>query len=1115
MTGPSLPGDSLEPSPQLLQILESYLEALENGGQPNPEELLARHPDLAEELQGCLASLEFLSAKPEIRRMASGQLPAASHWPLPTSHSSLGQLGDFRLLGEVGRGGMGVVYEAEQISLRRRVALKVLPFAASLDAKQLQRFKNEALAAAGLQHPHIVPIHAVGSDRGVHYYAMQFIDGKSLAEVIALLKKERDAKKADRGSRMEDRGSRLENGASKIEDRGLKQGTLDCTVEDRVVSNETPPDARRSSIADSQSSIFHPRSSIFYPRSSFFRTVAQLGIQAAEALENAHRLGIVHRDIKPANLILDNEGKLWITDFGLAMVQNNAELTLTGDMVGTLRYMSPEQASAQRGLIDQRTDIYSLGATLYELLTLQAVFAETDRHQLLAQIATVDPRPPRRLNAAIPQDLETIVLKALGKSPQERYATAEQIADDLKRFLDDQPIRARRPSLRDRAMKWCRRHKALVAGSILLVVSASILSAAFFHHRQKRAEEEQQRLVQEQQRLLDNLEITHQALYELVVKPALERLVNTRDVKKRREEEELLQKFLGYCQRFADLNSTEPEARHLAALASCEVGYISEAIGEVDKGKEAYEKGIHMLERLTAEYPKQSQYRRELIRARHALGGLFWNNSHPEKAEQILYAEKTELELAVDDFSTEPGFRHELANCRQNLSMALLVTGHSQNAEKTLAQTQPILEKLIADFPDRPEFRQTLADNHKRLAEVFYETGRPRESEGAYRKARDILQQLPDCYQQKPDCQSALANAYLNLGTLCRESARLPDSEKAYRRSLELSDKLVKAAPLVPDYEKDAAVARYHLGITLAGLGRPKEAEQAYNEATKLLERLINDFPDKHAYQKELACCLSNLGTLLAQSGQPAKAEDAFAHAAILLDSLAGRFPAVLEYQSDLGGALHGRAKMLAQRGEKEQACKLLEQAIDHQEKAVQNNPRQLKYRASLGLHYVLLADLLTERGKSEQAESLLKHVGEKWKDFPDVLNNLVWGIVRQPQPPSATLDRAVQVAKQAVDSAPEKGEYWNTLGVAYYRARNWPGAITALEKSRALHNGGDSFDFFFLAMAHWQLGDKDQARQWHQQALDALPKTGPINQELMLFQQEAAGLIKPPSPFP
>src|SRR5262249_25091186 len=156
----------------------------------------------------------------------------------------------------------------------------------------------------------------------------------------------------------------------------------------------------RSSIVDSLSSILHPRSSALHPRSSFFRTVAQLGIQASEALEHAHRLGIVHRDIKPANLLLDNEGKLWVTDFGLAMVQSNPDLTRPGDLVGTIRYMSPEQARAQRGCIDQRTDIYSLGATLYELLTLQPIFTESDRHQLLSQIATVDPRRPRRHNPA-------------------------------------------------------------------------------------------------------------------------------------------------------------------------------------------------------------------------------------------------------------------------------------------------------------------------------------------------------------------------------------------------------------------------------------------------------------------------------------------------------------------------------------------------------------------------------------------------------------------------------------------------------------------------------------------------------------------------------------------
>jgi tetratricopeptide (TPR) repeat protein len=271
----------------------------------------------------------------------------------------------------------------------------------------------------------------------------------------------------------------------------------------------------------------------------------------------------------------------------------------------------------------------------------------------------------------------------------------------------------------------------------------------------------------------------------------------------------------------------------------------------------------------------------------------------------------------------------------------------------------------------------------------------------------------------------------------------------------------------------------------------------------------VKDFPDKHPFQKELACCLSNWGNALYEAGQRAKAEHAFARAAALFGALAGRFPAVLEYQSDWAGALHGQAQVLAQRGEKQQACRLLEQALDHQEKAVQGNPRHPKYRAYLGLHYALRVDLLTELGKSEQAKSLIQRVGEKCKDFPDVLNNLAWGIVRRPQAPAGTRELVVQIARQAVEKAPEKGEYWNTLGVADYRVANWPSAITALEKSCALRKGGDSFDFFFLAMAYWQLGDKDQARLWHQKAIDALPKNGPINQELALFQQEAAALIK------
>jgi serine/threonine protein kinase len=175
---------------------------------------------------------------------------------------------------------------------------------------------------------------------------------------------------------------------------------------------------------------------------AYFRTVANLGTQAAEALEHAHQLGVVHRDIKPANLLVDGRGNLWITDFGLAHCQSQAGLTMTGDLVGTLRYMSPEQALAKRLLIDHRTDIYSLGVTLYELLTLEPAFSGRDREELLRQVAFEEPRTPRQRNKAIPRELETIVLKAMEKSPESRYATAQELADDLRRFLEDRPIQA-------------------------------------------------------------------------------------------------------------------------------------------------------------------------------------------------------------------------------------------------------------------------------------------------------------------------------------------------------------------------------------------------------------------------------------------------------------------------------------------------------------------------------------------------------------------------------------------------------------------------------------------------------------------------------------------------
>jgi serine/threonine protein kinase len=454
--------------PRVIRTVEEYLAALDAGALPDREAWLARYPGIAPALAQCLEGLEFLhraaaQLSQSVRDRVAGPGPDGGV-------DAATPLGDFRILREVGRGGMGVVYEAVQLSLGRRVALKVLPFAAALDARQLQRFRNEAQAAAGLQHQGIVPVYAVGCERGVHYYAMQFIEGHTLAELIQQLRQ--------RAGRISPPGTA---GRATISPPAAQEPAADTAPQPMALLSTERPAADPA----------------------LFGTVARLGVQAAEALEHAHQLGVVHRDIKPGNLLVDGRGNLWVTDFGLAHCQGDAGLTMTGDLLGTLRYMSPEQALGRRALIDHRTDVYSLGATLYELLALEPAFGGDDRQELLRQVAFEEPKQPRRLNPAVPPDLETIVLKALEKSPADRYARAGELADDLRRWLEDRPIRARRPTLWQKVRRWGRRNKgvvwtALVAAAVLLLTVALVAALAAtrlrtaWHMAEDRAEQLQQ-----------------------------------------------------------------------------------------------------------------------------------------------------------------------------------------------------------------------------------------------------------------------------------------------------------------------------------------------------------------------------------------------------------------------------------------------------------------------------------------------------------------------------------------------------------------------------------------------------------------------------------------------
>ena len=362
--------------------------------------------------------------------------------------------------------------------------------------------------------------------------------------------------------------------------------------------------------------------------------MARLGIQAAEALEHAHSLDVLHRDIKPANLLVDVRGNLWITDFGLARLRSDVELTASGDIVGTYRYMSPEQGLGKNALVDQRTDIYSLGATLYELATLRPAFDGQCREELLTRVTTQEPVPPRRINRTIPADLETIILKAMAKEPQDRYADAAELAEDLQCFLDSRPIRAKKPGLMERASKWSRRHKQVVAFGLVVLVLAvlgltvSNILVARERFKTREAYEEVARKQSETAAALAD-EAEQRSLAERSFRQAREMLdsfvqASIEDLAVTEGDQDIRQAVLlaslPYYQRFIEQTRDNPPLQTELAASHLRVAKILDAIGSTPEARAALEYSLETQERLVRERPYDEALRRGLFSMYFRLG---------------------------------------------------------------------------------------------------------------------------------------------------------------------------------------------------------------------------------------------------------------------------------------------------------------------------------------------------------------------------------------------------------------------------------------------------------------------------------------------------------------
>jgi tetratricopeptide (TPR) repeat protein len=867
-----------------LEVLaDEFAERWRRGERPTVTEYTARHPDLAGEIRALFPAVVLMEDVKRSRPMGA----SAAH-SVPARMPE--RLGDCRVVREVGRGGMGIVYEAEQESLGRRVAVKVLTAQALVDPDRLRRFRREARAMARLHHTNIVPVFGFGEHDGLPYYIMQFIDGQGLDQLIA-------------------------------DSTGLP-----------------------------------------------FGEVARVGLQVAEALAYAHAQGTLHRDIKPSNLLLDGRGTVWITDFGLAQLAESENASEPGALTGTLRYMAPERF---RGRSDARCDVYGLGLTLYELLTLRPAFDATDRGQLIHQVTHEEPPAPRRSNPAIPRDLETVVLKACARDPVDRYQSAQELAADLRRFLEGKAVRARRVGPAEHLRRWCVRNPAvagltaLAAG--LLVLAAGLASAGYLQTRsalrregalrqeaeaQRRQAEvnvelartavareadQRQEAVDQRQRAEANLRLALRAFDEVFAQAARHDTVHASDPASDEESElacppvvspevaALLNNLLKFYDQFGERNGSDSRLQGEIARAYRRVGDIQQRLGQFEKAETAYRRALVL-------YEQRASCPRETAVVQNELGLVLQMTGRFAEAEKAHRRALERLQVRVAGDTGPAPVRYELARTHALLGGVLGNTGRSDEAVASYHRSLALVTYLLEEDSANPDYRLVQARTYRSLYFVLSRRGKRPEAATACREAIALLTKLADDYPAVPDYRYELGEVLIRLSGGGRGSRHDPGAEPQLRRAVDLAKDLVVAFPAVPQYQALRARAFHKLGSLLQVSGRATEAEHFHREAVALHRTLVSQFPSVPSYQLYRAEACRSLGTDLRQQGQLAE------------------------------------------------ACSVLEEAIEAQQAFLKAAPEMRHGRSQLAREYQTLAETLRQLGDTVRSREVARLAREAKK---------------------------------------------------------------------------------------------------------------------------------------
>lgn len=914
--------DTME-SGELVELVDRLTKELQAGNSIDFDAIQRQYSDHADQLRTLLPTLKALS---QLTKYGTGDEGDQIE---PTR-----QLGDFQIGHQIGQGGMGIVYEAYQKSLNRTVALKVLPSASVLDDRRLKRFHNEARAAAALRHPNIVSVYAVGQDNGMHFYAMELIDGYSLSELLA-----------------------ARNGVTASDESSEKDLPTNTKDRKNSTSRDTVAIANQSTLVDADSD------------TQRFHKVANLGIQTADALHHAHAIGIIHRDIKPSNLLLNDHGHLWITDFGLATTIDGQDLTVTGELLGTIRYMSPEQAAA-KGLVDQRTDIYSLGITLYELATNCPAFPGSDPEDLLRSIRTVDPPAPRSKDRSIPKDLETIILKATSKDVANRYDSALDMAEDLRRFQRHQPIKASRLMIHERIARWSRRHQRLIAASAVGLIFAlmSLMAVGFAINQERIAADQSEQ----------NLRLVF----------------------------EIVEDTLSLIDLIADREHAQPITNHLSESLLSNLRAVDGLRSRAD-----------------LQFLKAKTFRRIAALKRYG-----------EVRSSILRSATSGLEELNREFPQNREIQFELANAYLD-SLQPNNSGFEANGNSAVR----IAESLVAGEDPKQEYYDCLLTALSQMQRfVHFSSGDLVAARGYIEKceqaSRDRASRWPNRIPSMAD-----VNRHSMHALICYFSNAFGEEWRHKELAVELLERRSKSEHLTANERKDIRIRRMALH---GSLGESRFRHQKLTEGMELMQAalgqgatLLGEYPESRRIHRLNAWNYMSFGNAHTMLANHDKALAAFESALSELDSDDPSFKAEFQYRLGLAHWYYGT---------KATAKKLFEDAI----------------------------------------------VGRRSSSDFTSKNGLAMLYVACPDPDFRDPEQTIRIFEESTTKTAFEAQ---ALGPAYFRCREYKTAIKHIQESMRIRNDGDAFDWIFLAMAHWQCGDKEKAQYWYDRVVEAIDQKRPF----------------------